>query len=203
MDIKYFYHANHDSIIIYLHGGPFFKIDTLSSDPYVHAMYLNGFNVAVLNYNTTSGGGGIVDYRSILKEIKTTFKDSRLKAIVGDSYGGYLATLLSYDIMCDIVVISGFISLEYQRLFSTEATWLTTYMDKIALDYVTHVGKNKKKIYFIQGTNDEQCPYQQFLTLKSNNERVILMAGYKHRETGSKLSHVVECLINELTNIEI
>lgn len=200
MDIKYFYHENYDSIVIYLHGGPFFKIDNLDSDPYVKAMYKNGFSVAVLNYNTVSGDGGIVDYMTILKEIKTRFEDSSLKAIVGDSYGGYLAALISHDVMCETVVISGFISLEYQRLFSTESNWLLMYMDKNAPNYVSHTGKNSKKIVFIQGTNDQQCPYQQFLTLKASNEKVILMEGYKHRETGFKLYHVIESLITELNN---
>lgn len=203
MDIKYFYHNKKDSTIIYIHGGPFFKVVSLDSDPYVKAMYEEGFNVAALNYTTTESSGGNADYMDILKEIRTTFKDITLKAIVGDSYGGYLATLLSYDIMCKTIVISGFISLSYQRLFSTESTWLLKYVDKHALDYLSHIGKSRKPISFIQGTNDLQCPYQQFLALKSNKENLILMNGYKHRENGTKLKNVIHCLIDELKNESI
>jgi dipeptidyl aminopeptidase/acylaminoacyl peptidase len=200
VDIKYFCHNNnhHDPVVIYLHGGPFFKIVDLASDPYVQAMYKNGFNVAALNYNINSGRGGKDDYMAILRELKTTFENSQVEAIVGDSYGGYLASLLSRDVICKTIVMSGFISLNYQRLFSTESGWLMKYLDKEAPDYLSNKGSGDNKISFIQGTKDQQCPFQQFLALKSGNERVILMKNFKHRETGSKLNQVIECLMTEL-----
>lgn len=121
--------------------------------------------------------------------------------MIGESYGGYLATLLNqyYGIVDKIISISSFISLEYQYLFSTERIWLQKYIDYRATDFLhTLTLINNIKIIFINGYNDPLVPIAQFSVINNKKDGIFLykLKDYKHRESGTKLNKIKQILIN-------
>lgn len=176
--------------IIYIHGGPYFQIKKSSDDPYLEFLVKNYPIVLCPNYTINLNAKkfekhiGLSDIQKLVSEIKDNY--SRV-VIIGDSYGGYLASLFSNDRIIDkVIVISGFISLYYQSIFSTEWKLIQSIFKFNDLDWFS-LYQNKRNItptYFIQGTIDKACPIQQFKIIDNEfNGKIFKLPGFTHRET--------------------
>lgn len=126
--------------------------------------------------------------------------DEYIFYILGDSYGGYLASLLiDMPNIRQIIVVSGFISLKYQYIFSTERLWLREYMSENAIDFF-EISKGKTAIppiIFIQGSLDKAVPITQF-SIMQNNIKLKKLMGFKHREKGKKLNKVLKEVLRQI-----
>lgn len=143
--IEYIYFFS-KKIVVYLHGGPDFSIKNEDDDPFVKYLLKNKINVVIVNYPLVSGEGGTTDLKFVRCKIFAVIEkySEYILYVLGDSYGGYLASLLT-DIsrIKEVIVVSGFISLRYQYLFSTERSWLKEYMDKGATDFLRSFKKRE------------------------------------------------------------
>ncbi|EGG31945.1 MAG: hypothetical protein N4R24_01075 [Lactobacillus iners] len=190
-------------IIIYLHGGPFFEIKTPLEDPFA-TFFSKKENLILLNYPIKTGEGGKKDFDwlySTFKKLKSYFPNYKFY-LIGESYGAYLCSLFSqFSIFEKIICISGFSSIQYQQLFSSEKSWLISYLSPNAIDLLYLVQHNmiKTKIYLINGDQDITTPFQQITTLNclnaSSNLITYILKGFNHRERGAKLEKVIK-LIN-------
>lgn len=189
-----------DKIFIYLHGGPFFTILAPQNDPFAYYLVKKRKNVCLINYPITFGKGGFTDYNYIytkILKIKQRYSNAKLY-LIGESYGGFLTSLFSsQNIFEQIICLSSFISINYQKLFSTEKDWLSKYLSTDSKDFyfLQEKGLVKVPITFINGKNDSQVPWQQFLPLinSSNSHiKIKLFDNYIHRETGSKLKVIID-----------
>ncbi|MCZ3703974.1 hypothetical protein L2Z99_03085 [Lactobacillus mulieris] len=103
-------------IYIYLHGGPFFILENLNDDPFTQ--YFNKMlkNVFIINYPVVKRRGGVIDFQYVYQEIERLKieKTNYELYLIGESYGGYLASLFSkYNLVEKIICISGFVSIKY------------------------------------------------------------------------------------------
>lgn len=211
MDVKFFKNEpTKQDIIIYLHGGPFFQINKESDDPIIGFLLDNGYKVYVINYlensdptstNPIWGNGGVVDFSFVLQAVQKLIKKhiNNNIFVVGESYGGYLASLLANTSLRirKIIVISGFISIDYQFLFSSENRWLKQLLSKKAYDFNSLLNDIKIPIVFIQGSLDITSPIQQF-SLVEEIVPVYKLSGFRHREEGQKLNAVYEIVRSNL-----
>lgn len=188
-----------DKIFVYIHGGPFFTILSPQDDPFAYHLFKKEKNIVLINYPTVLGKGGIDDYNYIYSKIiklRYQYKKANLY-LIGESYGGFLASLFSSkNIFKKIICLSGFASINYQELFSSEKSWLINYLSKSSKDFY-FLQKNtsiKVPIVFINGKKDKQIPWQQFLPLLTSsniNIKVKLFDDYVHREHGKKLKSLL------------
>lgn len=199
--LKYIYFTSR-KLVIYLHGGPRFNIYKEDEDPFVWFLLKNKVNVIVINYPFVPREGGNIDLKFIRRKILSLMEiyDEYIFYILGDSYGGYLASLLiDMPNIRQIIVVSGFISLKYQYIFSTERLWLREYMSKNAIDFF-EISKGKTSIspiIFIQGSLDEAVPIAQF-SIMQDNIKLKKLIGFKHREKGKKLNKVLREVLRQI-----
>lgn len=191
-------------IYIYLHGGPFFILENLNDDPFTH--YFNKMlkNIFIINYPVVKRQGGVIDFQYVYQEIERLRieKTNYELYLIGESYGGYLTSLFSkYNLVEKIICISGFVSIKYQALFSSERVWLTSYLSPEASDFYDIHKKNlvRTAITFFNGTKDMQIPYQQLLPLASNDKiKIVLLDGFKHREANQKMDNLLKKVLDLL-----
>lgn len=207
--LVYLTNTNEKNIFFYLHGGPFFNIKTPKDDPFAYYFFKKKNNLILLNYPINPGYGGIKDfnylYNYILK-IKKKYPNYNFY-LVGESYGAYLASLFSQvNLFKKIICISGFISISYQKLFSSERNWLIYYLHPKAWDFSRLIinKKVKSNIYFINGTQDQTTPYQQFYFINdfdlNNMANVTILKDFKHREQGEKIQNIIDLINNILVS---
>nr|WP_245202387.1 alpha/beta fold hydrolase [Jeotgalicoccus pinnipedialis] len=125
----YFYHDNkNENTIIFIHGGP--KSSYLPYYNIIIKYFLNlGFNIYLPNYPGSLGYG--IEYEKMLDKKGGNIEIRYLKNLIkmldgniylyGESYGGYLALLLSLQPDLDIYktfVVNGFTDINYQFIFS-------------------------------------------------------------------------------------
>lgn len=210
---KIFWPKHHNNkLVIYLHGGPFFEIKSRYDDPIIMRLLNQNFVVVAINYlddieehleNKIWGRGGEYDLMICYEEISKIIVANKEMTIylVGESYGGFLASILSsnnFDIE-KIVIISGFISITYQLLFSSEYIWLNRLLSKKSRDFWSIIEDVKINTVFIHGELDQACPIKQF-DLISERFKVNRLIDFKHRETGKKLKTVYDLVIDELNS---
>lgn len=130
-------------------------------------------------------------------KIKQRYSNAKLY-LIGESYGGFLTSLFSsQNIFEQILCLSSFVSINYQKLFSPERVWLSNYLSTDSKDFyfLQEKGLVKVPITFINGKDDSQVPWQQFLPLINSIDpyiRIKLFDNYIHRETGIKLKVVID-----------
>jgi dipeptidyl aminopeptidase/acylaminoacyl peptidase len=165
-------------MVVYLHGGPNFNLNEFTDDPFLESICNKKINTFAINYDLCKGYGGVKDIENIKRIIKTiNLKYRPLKIfVIGESYGGYLASLLVKNSMISkIISISGFVSIQYQLLFSTERYWLKNYISPSLPDYVSIQEHHKVPITFINGGKDKTIPIFQFNLVKTNSNTKIII----------------------------
>lgn len=206
MEVKEFNsNESTDLAIIYIHGGPYFQIKKSNDDPYLEFLVKNYPIVFCPNYTINLNEKkfkeriGLYDIQKFINDIKNKY--SRI-VIIGDSYGGYLASLFSSDNNIDkVIVISGFISLYYQSIFSKEWKLIQSIFKANDLDWLS-LYQNKKNItptYFIQGTADNACPVQQFEVINDKfNGKIFKLSGFTHREISTNKINTILSILKKL-----
>ncbi|MDO4912427.1 MAG: DUF2920 family protein [Lactobacillus sp.] len=197
-----YFMSKDEMLFIYLHDGPDFVLKSYKYDPYCNFIHGLGYNLVILNYPFCPGQGGSTDLNYVKNSIDrliSKYKNFKI-ILIGESYGGYLASLLSnYKKFDKIIILSGFISLNYQFIFSSERTWLRSYIGSND-DFYGIIKSNciKNKIYFIQGEKDVECPIEQFFALKNvQNVKLLVLKEISHKENdGIKLNKVLSTLKN-------
>ncbi len=203
--------------LIYLHGGPFYSIKNFNDDQIIPILFKTNRDIYAINYCGSIGflnrppmriigKGGCVD----LQEIKILISNLKNKyastIVVGDSYGAYLASLLFFNANLEkIIVMSGFISITYQFLFSTERLLLKKVLSANATDFlnmVQHSITNQVPISFYQGTDDTICPIKQFDLIKNTRRiRLYKLKHYTHRESGEKFFLIGRKILMEILDL--
>lgn len=196
--LTYVINTDDKTMVIYLHGGPFFNIETPLDDPFA-SFFFKKRNLILLNYPFKKGIGGMDDFKYLYDAfVRLKIKFPKYKFyLVGESYGAYLSSLFSqFNFFEKIICISGFVSIIYQQLFSSEREWLAQYLNPNAVDLLYLAQKNviNTPIYLINGDKDLTTPWLQLETLNllnNKNVKIYVLNGFRHRENKKKLDKVI------------
>ncbi|WP_242508910.1 hypothetical protein [Lactobacillus delbrueckii] len=99
--VEYIFCRDSEKVYFYLHGGPFFSLGSWQEDPFATMLYNEQRNLILVNYPIVYDDGGISDYQ-FLKEYFWEYKRQHPNTemvLLGESYGGYLASLLTLSIL--------------------------------------------------------------------------------------------------------
>jgi alpha/beta superfamily hydrolase len=188
--------AKERKIAIILHGGPFFHYDKTITD-YDVILGKNNFSILKINYPGSTGygkkykeeiykNGGLIDISAIHLIVDSYIIDYDYSIIVGDSYGGFLATLCSVLCNCNLVIATNaFVSIDYQVLFSVERDLMRSLFSLKSLDFTKIYSNNiSSKLYIINGTNDLSCPFPQLLPYRNKKNIKIIELEKTHFDFG-------------------
>lgn len=171
------------NIIFFIHGGPESNYMQFYDYTIAEINRLKLYRIVLINYSGSTGysrkyqesiykNGGQVDLESILKVIKNY---RGRKIVIGESYGGYLATLLSiknydHNQIEKVIAINGFTDIYFQLFFSKSKNIITKYFpvrSPETISLVNPISLLKQgyypncKLVFIHSINDLICPIDQ------------------------------------------
>lgn len=187
--------SKNKKIIFFLHGGPRDYIN-YGVNEFSSYFLKNNYDVLTINYpvnwkNKVKKIGGITDIDYINKLIDQFCKNSAKiyeeVLVFGESYGGYLASIVTSSYVDKVVMLGGFVSIDYQKLASSERNLVCNYINESALDFKIKKLDINKQYYFFFGKNDYRVPLGQ-VALIPNEDNIHI----KILEMGHYLSNYAE-----------
>ena len=190
--------------IFMLHGGPAGRYSN-RFDPMAYAFAEAGFTVFLVNYPGSTGYGqeyqtclygkaGTEDCRAVtdcLSRLAEKYKEIPTY-LVGDSYGGYLAILISLkseNAVQKTYAVNAFTDIRHQFLFSRARHIIAKYFPDIrsletqAVNPIdlTQNGQLKDRLLIINGSNDSYCPKEQIVQFANLSKcDVVFLPDYPH-----------------------
>lgn len=179
---------NSRKILLYLHGGPAWNI-TPNYYGWIEETLELGYSIVFMNYSGSTGYGEKF-YKKLLKnngeealkDIKefVNYFNNRNIYILGESYGGYLAVLMSFYKNKNIklcISINGFVDYKYLYLFSHSRNIIESYFDvKSDKNNPIHI-LEKNKIYsnliFLHSDKDIYAPIKNIYTFIEKTKKHI------------------------------
>lgn len=176
-----------EETIVFLHGGPNSSFLPLFDYLIYYLSNIKKRRIILLNYPGSTGyskayqtslygNGGRIDLDSIMSVILSLKINTEACIVIGESYGGYLATMLAFTSELTFnkcVSINGFTDLFFQYIFSPARQVILKYFDISDRAHVKNVNpielaKHKKitqELIFLHSTNDKICPIGQIQEL--------------------------------------